>query len=74
MLTLHCCSIQVLHRLTNDSSLAWLAAEHAPDHPQCLCSLPVVDARRHHIAKFVAAAARLPDAFDLTATTSLPLR
>jgi len=29
---------------------------------------------KHPIAKCVAAAARLPDAFDLTATTSLPLR
>jgi len=28
----------------------------------------------HPIAKCIAAAARLPDAFDLTATTSLPLR
>jgi len=29
------------------TSLAWSAAEHAPDHPWCLCSLPAVDARRH---------------------------
>jgi len=42
-----CSIIQVLHRLTNDSSLAWSAAEHAPDHPRCLCSLPAVDAHRH---------------------------
>jgi len=45
--TSHCSIIQVLHRLTNDSSLAWSAAEHAPDHLRCLCSLPAVDARRH---------------------------
>jgi len=45
--TSHCSIIQVLHRLMNDSSLAWSMAEHAPDHPRCLCSLPAVDARRH---------------------------
>jgi len=37
----------VLHRLTNDSSLAWSVAEHTPDHPRCLCSLTAVDARCH---------------------------
>jgi len=36
-----------LHRLTNDSSFAWSAAEHAPDHLRCLCSLSAVDTRRH---------------------------
>jgi len=60
MLALHCCSIQVLHRLTNDSSLAWSAAEHAPDHPRCLCSLPAVDARRHPTQR-----ARRRGAFDV---------